>query len=1007
MENLLTGSVLSSGYMLNNDNITSRKILKDVNLFDDPLRKNINDNKLLDNIKNKESELVTRNFNEAKDAINTNIIPPNFNSFITYLDRPKMISEREMEAGNILTQSYKNNHNNMVPFFGSNVKQNIDINKPNNILSNHTGIENFTQKKKEAAPLFEPSKDLSTQGTKNYQDTIINRISLTDYKQNQLPFESIIVGPGLNKGYTAKPSGGFNPDSREYILPKNIDELRAESNPKITYNGRVIPGKSYISKVGKSGKVFNHKPVTFKEQTKDNYLITTGANLKPTKRTNIIIKDTNRKISREYTPSAAPAVQKNETVRSLYKKSSKNIFLTDGPRNAFDKDGWNNEQFGDYGKKSINLPQNERDITGTRVHTTNLTSIVKALMAPILDTIKSTKKENSIGNIRQSGNMGNSNITKNVVWDANDVLKTTIKETNIHDTRSGNIESNQRGVAYDPNDVTRTTIKETNIHDTRSGNIESNQRGVAYDPNDVTRTTIKETNIHDTRSGNLDINQRGTVYDPNDVTRTTIKETNIHDTRSGNLGINQRGTVYDPNDITRTTIKETNIHDTRSGNLGINQRGTVYDPNDITRTTIKETNIHDTRSGNLGSNQRGIVYDPNDITRTTIKETNIHDTRSGNLESNQRGTVYDPNDVTRTTIKETNIHDTRSGNIESNQKGVVYDPNDVTRTTIKETNIHDNRSGNIGTNQKGVAYDPNDVARTTIKETNIHDIRTGNINTTNNHNGTVLDQEEMKFRTTIKETNIHDVRTGNVAINQKGVVKDPNDIAKTTIKETNIHDVRTGNLKGPIKLTTYDPNDIAKTTLKETNIHDVRTGNINNISKNAAYLTNKMEAPNTNRQFTSDYEYEGIANNESTGLGYLTNEKEAPNTNRQFTSDYEYEGSASSMYKRPTVYQTAYNARTNIVREGTLKGRNPTTQGTKVTNGKDKINVEVKKIEHDIINQRVPVSNKTYNLYHGKNTCGLTKDKNNYDHTIMGERIDPELLTAFNKNPYTKSLKSY
>ena len=31
----------------------------------------------------------------------------------------------------------------------------------------------------------------------------------------------------------------------------------------------------------------------------------------------------------------------------------------------------------------------------------------------------------------------------------------------------------------------------------------SNQRGVAYDPNDVARTTIKETNIHDTRTGNM------------------------------------------------------------------------------------------------------------------------------------------------------------------------------------------------------------------------------------------------------------------------------------------------------------------------------------------------------------------------------------------------------------------------------------------------------------------------------------------------------------------------
>ena len=65
---------------------------------------------------------------------------------------------------------------------------------------------------------------------------------------------------------------------------------------------------------------------------------------------------------------------------------------------------------GDYGKTSIKLNKNERDITGTRTHTSNLTSIVKALMAPILDIVKSTKKENNIGNIRQSGNLGSSRL---------------------------------------------------------------------------------------------------------------------------------------------------------------------------------------------------------------------------------------------------------------------------------------------------------------------------------------------------------------------------------------------------------------------------------------------------------------------------------------------------------------------------------------------------------------------------------------------------------------------
>ena len=58
-------------------------------------------------------------------------------------------------------------------------------------------------------------------------------------------------------------------------------------------------------------------------------------------------------------------------------------------------------------------------------------------------------------------------------------------------------------------------------------------RITVYDPNDIAKTTIKETNIHNDHDGNLQGPKRLTVYDPNDVARTTIKETNIHDNRLG------------------------------------------------------------------------------------------------------------------------------------------------------------------------------------------------------------------------------------------------------------------------------------------------------------------------------------------------------------------------------------------------------------------------------------------------------------------------------------------
>ena len=57
----------------------------------------------------------------------------------------------------------------------------------------------------------------------------------------------------------------------------------------------------------------------------------------------------------------------------------------------------------------------------------------------------------------------------------------------------------------------------------------SMEKPIVYDPNDVARTTIKETLIHNNRKGNVKGPNKLTVYDPNDVAKTTIKETLIQD----------------------------------------------------------------------------------------------------------------------------------------------------------------------------------------------------------------------------------------------------------------------------------------------------------------------------------------------------------------------------------------------------------------------------------------------------------------------------------------------
>ena len=99
--------------------------------------------------------------------------------------------------------------------------------------------------------------------------------------------------------------------------------------------------------------------------------------------------------------------------------------------------------------------------------------------------------------------------------------------------------------------------------------------------------------------------------------------------------------------------------------------------------------------------------------------------------------------------------------------------------------------------------------------------------------------------------------------------------------------------------------------------------------------------------------------------------------------------------------------RLNEVREGTLVGRYPTPESVKIPSGKESVNMESKKIEGDVINTRELVSSKVYNSIKEMKMCSVTKEKNDYNYEIMDERIDPELLNAFRKNPYTKSLNSF
>lgn len=98
--------------------------------------------------------------------------------------------------------------------------------------------------KREVENMFDPVLGASyPNGSPSFTEAFSDRLEAPSARNNDLPFEQVRVGPGVGQGYTATPAGGFTqPQDRDYVMPKTVDELRPLSNQKTVMEGRVIPG---------------------------------------------------------------------------------------------------------------------------------------------------------------------------------------------------------------------------------------------------------------------------------------------------------------------------------------------------------------------------------------------------------------------------------------------------------------------------------------------------------------------------------------------------------------------------------------------------------------------------------------------------------------------------------------------------------------------------------------------------------------------------------------------
>ena len=528
----------------------------------------------------------------------------------------------------ITPDGFKRGHYNMVPFFGGNVKQNMNFSIYNrHKLETFTGkFDYFWKPKREVRiwnPLEDPQNMFGLQSTSNFmQSRIVEPLT----KDGVKPFEQVRVPPGLNMGYNTV--GQIGHHSLYRVLPKTIDETRIDK--QISYTLPNIPQDFITEERATLPVVAKNRVETFKENYVENLLPTDGPAIPPAARGKYYIPETKKDGTLHSYLKPASAVYEapkhhNLKYSVVHRVSHKGI-SNDRHAAPEQEKTYNNR------KSYANYP-NERSHTAERVPITNLEGVwQKGVAYDPSDVARTTKKEQTLAS--KTGNM--EYYEKGVAYDPSDVARTTRKEQTLA-SKTGNMEYYEKGVAYDPSDVARSTRKEQTLM-SHNGNMEYYEKGVAYDPSDVARSTRKEQTLM-SHNGNMEYYEKGVAYDPSDVARSTRKEQTLA-SYNGNLGYYDKSVAYDP--VTykpRTTRKEQTLA-TKNGNVGYYEKSIAYDPSDLARTTRKEQTLA-TKNGNIGYYEKSVAYDPADVARTTRKEQTLAE-RTGNLER-QYGDAYQVN----------------------------------------------------------------------------------------------------------------------------------------------------------------------------------------------------------------------------------------------------------------------------------------------------------------------------------------------------------------------------
>lgn len=362
-------------------------------------------------------------------------------------------------------------HNNMQPFYGGSVKQNMAPAVNTSRLDTFTGAGTTQIQKQEISPMFNYAQPFGQPfGNEPNADFIRSRIVDPSRRNNEKPFEPTRVGAGVGEKYGITGKGGFQQLEINEIMKKAMpatNKLRTADNPKVTYAQPVVPGAHFIGAAAlDAGEVRKYRPDTFflNEGGERNGVATAEYTKETTRPIQVFKYTTRTDTSAELTGTPASQEGFQSYVAGAYRTPMTKQHGGAGFRNA-DGSDYGAGPRDDYGASSIEIRPNERLQTQDRTMGLNLSPAdTGQVSVHYEDNARPTRRNEIVGNIRQTGTPvgyagGAPAIT---TWDPSDVARTTVKETTIDWNYQGIAGPNggpARLKVYDPKDIARPTQK--------------------------------------------------------------------------------------------------------------------------------------------------------------------------------------------------------------------------------------------------------------------------------------------------------------------------------------------------------------------------------------------------------------------------------------------------------------------------------------------------------------------------------------------------------------------